>query len=358
MDKLSVPKKIILFVCLSCFLVSLIVLPSSAADVFDSLYLTTWMVSSDATVLSGYGDFNVSGYISFGAGVYSFSRLLIGYDSNSASADSIAFFDGTSYDHWYLEDGDIVISFTGGSDLTDQALIQWVRTYAHEEPFYDFSGNDYVISGVRLLSSTPDLEFLFASTLVSNLSFITGGTGFDDYSVSFSANGKRFFGLYSDSVAFGSFTTLSVYNSSSGWVDQEYRLLDFGSGSSVGSLRLYNWILNNSEDVTDTADYERGLLAGYGEGYSSGYDVGYDQGYSEAYDDGYSVGYEDGAASNSSENFGKNLLGDTLSAPMDALNQFTLYESSSGFKVTLGLVVGGAISLTLFIAFLKIFAGG
>lgn len=76
------------------------------------------------------------------------------------------------------------------------------------------------------------------------------------------------------------------------------------------------------------------------------------------YTQGYDAGLEHGLNSDQSQSFGANLLGDTLSAPMRALNQFVIYESSSGFIVTLGGVIGAAISLTLFIAFLKIFAGG
>lgn len=103
-----------------------------------------------------------------------------------------------------------------------------------------------------------------------------------------------------------------------------------------------------------------GNFFNYDQVYQDGFSAGVNSSEAEDkwYQSGYNEGLSDGRASTDSANLGENLLGDTLSAPMDALNSFTLYESSSGFKVTLGLVVGGAISLTLFIAFLKIFAGG
>ena len=66
--------------------------------------------------------------------------------------------------------------------------------------------------------------------------------------------------------------------------------------------------------------------------------------------------------STDSANLGQNLIGDTLSAPMDGLNDFVLYDSDGpdgdAKPITLGLIVGGAIALTLFMAFLKLFAGG
>lgn len=104
--------------------------------------------------------------------------------------------------------------------------------------------------------------------------------------------------------------------------------------------------------------FEVGKQQGYSEGYRAGSQAGSESNYNTGYNAGYSEGYTDGRNSTDSENLGHNLLGDTLNVPFKALNGFTLYKSSSGFAVTLGLVVGGAICMTLFIAFLKMFAGG
>lgn len=124
------------------------------------------------------------------------------------------------------------------------------------------------------------------------------------------------------------------------------------------TYRFYFDIILSNSDALEQARQE-GYDQGYAEGYQSGYTSGTSSSAIEsARQQGYNEGYSAGRLSTDSENLGQNLLGDTLSAPMDALNSFTLYKSSSGFEVTLGLVVGGAISLTLFIAFLKIFAGG
>lgn len=130
------------------------------------------------------------------------------------------------------------------------------------------------------------------------------------------------------------------------------------SYDAATTYRFYFDIILSNSAALDQARQE-----GYDQGYAEGYQSGYSSGTSssaitQARQEGYNEGYAAGRNSTDSENLGQNLLGDTLSAPMDALNDFTLYESSSGFEVTLGLVLGGVISLTLFIAFLKIFAGG
>lgn len=118
-------------------------------------------------------------------------------------------------------------------------------------------------------------------------------------------------------------------------------------------------------DAGYTAGGQDGYVAGeeygYSNGYTTGVGVGYDQGYNAGSQAGYDQGFAAGAESTDSGNLGHNLLGDTLNAPMNALNNFTIYDpdpSDNSPGITLGLVVGGVICLSLFIAFLKIFAGG
>lgn len=130
------------------------------------------------------------------------------------------------------------------------------------------------------------------------------------------------------------------------------------SYDSSKSYRFYFDIILSNSDALEQA-YQEGYDQGKADGFSEGYDRGTSSSViSQARQEGYNEGYLDGRNSTDSENLGQNLLGDTLSVPFEALNDFTIYQSSTGFNVTLGLVVGGAICLTLFIAFLKIFAGG
>lgn len=76
--------------------------------------------------------------------------------------------------------------------------------------------------------------------------------------------------------------------------------------------------------------------------------------YQDAYNQGYSIGYNTGY----DEGFAQDILGSTLSAPFRALNSVVLWVSPSGFTITLFGVFGAAVSLLVFIAFLKMFAGG
>lgn len=345
-------KKILVFICLAAVLFSLLVLPSSAA-VDEDLLNTTWIIPEDATISSGFGQYNVSGYITqSGSEVSQFTRLLLGYSSNVAVSDSVAFYTSKGIDHLYLEEGQIVISIVGGSDIGNAELMQWLRTNATQEPFHDFSGNLYSFSGVRLLVSNPDLSTFSAGSDVIGLTFVTGGVGYEDFAFDFISDGTRYFGLASDIVGPVSFTRIPVYTASSGWVDQRYRLIDFGSGSVISNYQLYNWILNNSQDVTESFEYERGYLIGMQQGIDS------DDAKKKWFQNGYDEGLQDGINSSGSSSLGQNLIGDTLSAPFRALNGFTLFEAPNGTTITLGIVFGGMLGFVLLIAFLKLFAGG
>lgn len=113
------------------------------------------------------------------------------------------------------------------------------------------------------------------------------------------------------------------------------------------------------------------------------YDWLYDQAYDDAYTDGYYKGVEDGrnevinefegntdfekgynAAVREIEDgdFGRNLLGGIFSAPIDALREFTLVEwvTESGVEVSIDLltVFSAFVGVSLFVWFLKLFAGG
>ncbi len=222
------------------------------------------------------------------------------------------------------------------------------------------SANDetYTLSGTRQIVDNPYLA-LGSLSETKALMFVQSGSGY--LSVSFMSFDTRFLGFaFYDSSAVGAnlFSGITVYDKQFGWLDESYKLVNFGSGIEV-DLTIYNWWLDNSVLVDDSA-YQSGYLAGLeagkefsGDQYDLGLSVGYDNGYSFGYNDGYS----DGRNSTDSENFGQNLLGDTLSAPMRALNQFVIYQNGN-VTISLGLVLGAVISLTLFLAFLKMFAGG
>lgn len=147
-------------------------------------------------------------------------------------------------------------------------------------------------------------------------------------------------------------------------------LLIFMGGSDIQyiTLPIYENAIVNASSFGVSYPYLIGnqYQYGYDKGYQSGESDGYFRGKQDGYNEGilvdneqaYNEGYYNGQQDIDSGTWGENLLGHTLSAPIRALNQFTLVTTPSGFNITLGLVVGCAIALTLFIAFLKLFAGG
>lgn len=86
------------------------------------------------------------------------------------------------------------------------------------------------------------------------------------------------------------------------------------------------------------------------------YKNGYQQGTLNS--DNYKKGYNDAARSMSDGTFGENFLGNLFSAPVRALNSFTLITTPGGVEITLGGILAACIALTVFIAFLKLYAGG
>ena len=109
--------------------------------------------------------------------------------------------------------------------------------------------------------------------------------------------------------------------------------------------------------------HEFGWRYGYDNGYDMGYDNGYDVGYQEGVDtDSYQAGYDKAVSEIDSGDFGKNFIGSVISAPFDALENFTLvsWDLSNGgtVSITLATIVSAGIGICLLIWFLKMFAGG
>lgn len=137
----------------------------------------------------------------------------------------------------------------------------------------------------------------------------------------------------------------------------------------IGVTSITSYPVANSFNADTTYHYTFNIVLGnfvdydvaYQDGYNAGFNVGYEEGAVVGTESGFLQGLEKGREQSESGNFGLNLIGATLAAPMNALNQFVLfsYNGVNGrTEITLGAVVGGAIALVLFIAFLKIFAGG
>lgn len=99
---------------------------------------------------------------------------------------------------------------------------------------------------------------------------------------------------------------------------------------------------------------EEELQQAYQNGYAQGEQVGLQTGYDNGYNSGYNVGFEVAAQ----RDFGADIIGETLSKPMEMLRDFTIVRLPSGIDITLGHVASALIALVLVLAFLKIYAGG
>lgn len=163
-------------------------------------------------------------------------------------------------------------------------------------------------------------------------------------------------------------------------------LTSYSKGSSNGYASGYEegYYVGYEDGYTLAYDagYEDGKVTGHNTGYEEGYYVGYDDGYTLAYDvgyedgkvtgyysgytsgsaDGYNKGYDAGINEQQSEILGKNLLGETFSAPIEALGKFKIiqWQSQDGDIVAISMldVVSAALGVTLVMWFLKMFAGG
>ena len=144
----------------------------------------------------------------------------------------------------------------------------------------------------------------------------------------------------------GSLTRDVFYNLSS--PDDSYHFsANYTDNTSI--KYYYNFVI----PAISSSDYNDYFVSGFLAGVNS--QQAYDKYYFSGYDYGYSVGLEHGLTSSGSGSFGQNLLGDTLSAPMKALNNFTLFVAPNGSSVTLGGIIGAVIGLSLLLVFLSFF---
>lgn len=240
-------------------------------------------------------------------------------------------------------------------------MINWNNAYINGNSNIDYS---WIVSGLTLLINDNSIYYRLYWPQATSISYQYDSDA-QTKTVSFTTRTTNTFTFltYVYDVS-ASTSTFQIHSSSS--VSDVNELVSPGasiqmfydplslSGDNVG---VFYSLFGNST-VTNYPSFIAGREVGNEAGYDEGYNVGYTEGAGATESEAYDAGYNYAMQSISSGQFGQNLLGETLSAPIKALNQFTLVTTPSGFNITLGLVVGCAIALTLFIAFLKLFAGG
>ena len=125
-------------------------------------------------------------------------------------------------------------------------------------------------------------------------------------------------------------------------------------GENIGYNKGKTEGLNEGRDDGLNEGIALGYNAGYEKGHIDGVASGKGQGYTLGYVVGYDDGYDVGVTEQQSALLGKNLLGDTFSAPINALNDFGLVTLPSGQVITLGGLLACVIGLALFLALIKI----
>ena len=153
----------------------------------------------------------------------------------------------------------------------------------------------------------------------------------------YSGNSKFLGYLRSDGTEKGVYRDVPREDNS-GWVDGNCRIIQFQQDVTEKILNVWFdlWGVQGDSNTVEVFD----------SAYQTGYDIG------------YNVGFVRGRNEGQSEDFGFNFLGDTLSAPIRALDNLVLFESNSGFRITVWGVFSTVVGISLFIWFMKMFAGG
>lgn len=184
-------------------------------------------------------------------------------------------------------------------------------------------------------SNTSNLTYLFGNG--EQISTDTGGAdALNDYEVS----------IY---MAFTDPTEVSLLNN--------ITLLLFGNERLNATGDLKHIAFPEAEYRAARKVYDEMLETAFEQeeyAYSSGLGVSYNTGYAD--------GYDDAVADIDSGDFGRNLLGNTFSVPFEGLKQLTLikWETAEGNIISINLmtVFSAMVGVTLFVWFLRIFAGG
>lgn len=244
-------------------------------------------------------------------------------------------------------------------------------TLGTSSTYTDFFANGYITVTLYYENnnSMVDLAFYATNEQVPRLSAryngSSGAAGLEYQLTNFSANGVTYTASQLAKVE----TSFTLLNSTT-----PYML-------SLLTALLYNRDIATYNDVVySPANFYYGINSAYGLGYADGERYGYANGFEDGKVEGYELGLEHGRqqAVESQEaydkgfadalnqvsagEFGRNFLAGVFTAPLDALQEFNLveWETQDGRTISINLItiLSGVVGLSLFIWFLKMFAGG
>lgn len=225
----------------------------------------------------------------------------------------------------YEMSGDMDFTFyNGGWELNSVKSI----TFSEDTAVDDAFGNWYIANTnyneVNGGSTCPTLQELIQDYNGTWAEFqgmmSTNSTLYEDF-----LEQKRT--AYNDGIDFGQQDIINSINADNDFLSLMDTFLNYGMNNTRSVI----------ENQMDTV-YQNGIARGNEDGFNDGYNRGYNRGTSEV--------------------FGENLLGETFNAPLNALNQWVLFETPGGIEVTMGGLFTAVIALAVLIIFLKMFAGG
>lgn len=167
---------------------------------------------------------------------------------------------------------------------------------------------------------------------------------------------NQYNGTYSDfeGLLLGSSNEV-IYQGYRNKLQEQYRL---GQDSVTLEQLLAEYDGSFQQLITLLSENNLRLLDEYADYIEEQRTLSFNDGYAQGNEDGYNDGYNRGYNKASSEVFGETLLGDTFNMPLNALNNWVLFETSTGLEVTMGGLFTAVIALAVLIIFLKMFAGG
>lgn len=191
---------------------------------------TKWVIKSEPTISS-----NLSCNINFTSGSQDWTSIeLDQYDGLSYHNTTLGIGDWVYTNSW-VDVAYRIIKITGGNDVTNSSLIQWLEANATQVSVVDLTGTKWVLNSGPY--TRPNFSY--------NINFTSNSSNFTSFSGNYDIYGSHL--KYDNSY---------VYERLS-WSSENYRIISITNGNDVSNPNLLVWLNNNAtyifiEDLTNT----------------------------------------------------------------------------------------------------------
>ena len=253
---------------------------------------TTWEIPSGWLTEKGYGQFNLSAVVN-GITLYNGNNFNVGYQKNNLVGNSITIYDAVGEEYVSIStQTKIELQIFGGADATNERLICWLFGYGElvteqpeepEEPDQPttptkkftrlFLGAIAHTSNGKRFRKLQDTEYVEETyTLSGKWVFNDTITQYewDGYGRSwgnaqgFISNGVTYYHIgtapkgyimneYSSlyySSSLGNYNPITVQKSTTGWVNDNYKTIEF-NGTWVVDKEFYDWFTANATEYVE-----------------------------------------------------------------------------------------------------------